>query len=315
VPLTPIRAIQAPTEAFGLGFHLVAWALGLTGIGLGGRSMVRLVGKLEDARTEALADRRRAEDSDQAKSRFLATMSHELRTPLNAILGFSQMMEQKILGPLGNPTYEEYAQDIRVSGEHLLALVNDVLDLSKIESGRMSLSEDRVDLGDAITRTVALLASEATLRGIRLDTMIQPGLPEIRADARLIRQMLINVIANALRFTPGSGRVLVTADMDRNGGCRLAVSDTGPGIPESEIDAVLEPFRQGSNVETGARFPAGGGDPGSARAGTGLGLALVKGFIELHGGSLALTSTVGQGTTVSLRFPASRILSAQTVPN
>ncbi|MQX36159.1 ATP-binding protein [Roseospira navarrensis] len=314
IPMTPVQAIQAPTRAFSVTWHLAVWAVGLAGIAMGGRIMTRQVGQLEDARSEALADRRRAEESDQAKSRFLATMSHELRTPLNAILGFSQMMEQKVLGPLGTPTYEEYARDIRTSGEHLLALVNDVLDLSKIESGRMVLTEGPVDLGAEVVRTTGLMMGQANARGVRLDVDVQPALPLIRGDGRVIRQMLMNIVANALRFTPEGGRVLVTANMDPEDCARVMVSDTGQGIPDADLQIVLEPFQQGSNVSglSGAR--GGLSDRPAFTTGTGLGLALVKGFIELHAGSLILASEPGHGTTVTLRFPAWRVLAGEASP-
>jgi len=310
VPMAPIEAIQAPTIQFALAGHVGVWLLGLLGIGAGGRAMTRLVGQLEDAREAAQTARRRAEDSDQAKSRFLATMSHELRTPLNAILGFSDMMQRKVFGSLGDSHYEEYAQDIHTSGEHLLSLVNDVLDISKIAAGRMTLSESPVSLAGVVQTVAGLFSAQAAEHRIRLDLDLDSGMPPMRADARAVKQMLINLLANALHFTPDGKRILVTAKMDDAGQYVLAVSDSGPGIPAHELKAVLKPFYQVVDAgpmsrSTGPRdrSPAKGG-------GTGLGLALVKGFIELHGGSIRLSSALGQGTTVTLIFPADRAMEA-----
>jgi len=296
VPMAPIDAIQAPNLTFSVAGHIGVWLLGMAGLGFGGGAMSRLVGRLEDARDSAETERARAESADAAKSRFLATMSHELRTPLNAILGFSDMMRQRLLGPLGTEKYGEYAEDIHHSGEYLLALINDVLDLSRIEAGRMVLSDDRVMLGDMVHETLGVVRPQAQARGVRLDVDIDPDMPPLRADSRLVKQMLLNLLSNAVRFTPDGGRILVTANLDAQKQPIVAVSDTGPGIPEGELEAVLEPFRQGSMVE------------GAAIGGTGLGLSLVKRFIELHGGTMRLISRVGVGTTVALLFPAHRSL-------
>ena len=295
VPMEPITAILAPSRTFTIAGHAGVWLLGLVGIGLSASAMSRLVGRLEQARDSAESERARAEDADAAKSRFLATMSHELRTPLNAIIGFSDMMRQRMYGPVSPPRYESYIEDIHHSGEHLLSLINDVLDVARVESGRMTLAEDHVDLADVIGEALALFRGQVEQRRMRLDVDIEPAMPPLRADRRMVRQMLLNVMANAFRFTADGGRILVTANLDRERRPSVAISDTGSGIPEAELDAVLEPFRQGSKVE------------GSSLGGTGLGLALVKRFIEVHGGTLDLTSREGVGTTVALRFPADRV--------
>jgi signal transduction histidine kinase len=297
VPMAPIEAIQAPSLRFAVLAHGGVWLLGLVGIGLSGGAMARLFGRIEDAREQALVERNRAEDADKAKSRFLATMSHELRTPLNAILGMAEMMEHRLFGPVGHPRYEDYTRDIGSAGGHLLALINDVLDLSRIEAGRAELADDRVSLKEVVEETRAALGPRAIRQGIRLDIEVQPNMPPIRADARAVRQMLFNLVGNALRFTPDGGRVLVTVNIDHHGCPLLSVADTGPGIAEDEIQTVLEPFRQGRETAPG---------------GTGLGLPLVKGLIELHGGTMDLFSRVGVGTTVALRFPAARLVTTTT---
>ncbi len=296
VPMAPIEAILAPSRTFSIGAHVGVWLLGLTGIGLGGAAMARLVGRLVDARDAAEAERARAESADAAKSRFLATMSHELRAPLNAILGFSDLMRQGVLGPLGNEKYTEYAKDIHDSGDYLLALINDVLDLSRIEADRMTLSDDRVALDQMIREVLTVVRPLADVRSIRLDWDVDKRMGPLRADARLVKQMLLNLLSNAIRFTPDGGRILLTANLDSQRRPSVAISDTGCGIPESDLEAVLEPFRQGRTLG------------GAALGGAGLGLALVKRFIELHGGSIELFSRVGIGTTVALRFPAHRSL-------
>ncbi len=290
VPLTPIAAILAPTRQATISGHAVAWLVGTLAIGLGAGVMVRMGRRLEAARY-------RAEAADTAKSRFLATMSHELRTPLNTVLGFSQVMEQKLFGGLGNPRYEEYVRDIRRSGEHLLGLINDVLDLSKIEAGRLTLDERQLSLGDAVAEALELMREQAQQGGLRLDRDIQPNMPDLVADPRAVRQMLLNLLSNAIRFTPAQGRILVSANVGEHGGQSLMVSDTGAGIPEDQIERVLEPFHQAPTQP-------------QREGGTGLGLALVKAFIGLHGGTLSLCSRVGVGTSVTLRFPPVRSTAA-----
>ena len=265
-------------DALATGAHLVAAAL----------KMDRTQRQL----TQALA---KAEAASQAKSHFLAAISHELRTPLNAINGFSQMMEHQVLGPLGDRRYEGYAHDIHTSGEHLLALINDILDMSKIEAGRMTLNETSLSLAEAVSTALGLVREAAEARGLSLCTDMAETLPRLWADERAVRQMLINLLSNAVKFTPDGGRVTVSAHRGAAGGLALVVADTGVGIAPEDQATIMEPFRQG-------RFER----PASA-GGTGLGLALVKSLIELHGGAIELSSRVGTGTTVTLRFPADRV--------
>ena len=237
-----------------------------------------------------------AEAASRAKSEFLANMSHELRTPLNAIIGFSEVMRGELLGPLGSPRYTEYATDIHESGSHLLTLINDILDVSRAEAGELTLNESEVDVAYVVRAARRLIEQRATAAGLALETGLAPGLPTIWADERMVKQMVINLLSNSVKFTPEGGRIRVDAALEPSGSLCLRVSDTGIGLSESEIPIALTPFRQ---VESGLTRKHGG---------TGLGLPLVKSLIELHGGSLRIESEPARGTTVSLRFPAVRIV-------
>jgi signal transduction histidine kinase len=264
-------------DALAVAAHLIGAALKMD------QTQTRLARALADAQAASLA-----------KSKFLATVSHELRTPLNAINGFSQMMIRRVFGPLGDPHYEDYARDIHASGEHLLSLINDILDMSKIEAGRMTLNEQELSLAEAIATAAGLVRARAADRRLALDTELPDNLPAIRADPRALQQMLLNLLSNAVKFTPEGGRIFVTACPTGEGGLAITVADTGVGIALEDQGAVFEPFRQA---------PAG---RAAAEGGTGLGLSLVKSLIELHGGTIDLTSAPGAGTTVTLAFPPGR---------
>jgi signal transduction histidine kinase len=236
-----------------------------------------------------------AEAANRAKSEFLAVMSHELRTPLNAILGFSEVFKQQMMGPLGSAKYVEYAGDIHSSGEHLLAIINDILDLAKAESGKLDLAETAFDPNAVIEKTLRMCAQKATEEHIELNFAPASSDCLVVADERLIRQVTVNLISNAIKFTPAGGRVDVTAQISRTGGFTLQVRDSGIGIPAGDLERVLRPFEQ---VESATARRHGG---------TGLGLPYSKKIVEIHGGSLKLSSRENHGTTVSIDLPASRV--------
>jgi len=256
----------------------------------------RLIEELEKAKSASDQACARAEAASHAKSRFLANMSHELRTPLNAILGFSEMIKDEVLGPNGNPHYKSYAGDIHTSGTHLLKLINEVLDLSRIEAGRYELVEKPVDFAAIARECVHLLRLDAKAKDIRLITTFKPDMPRIRADERALRQICLNLLTNAIKFTPEEGTIAVKTAIMPTGEAILTVRDNGPGIPDEEIPTVLRAFGQGSiALKT----------PGS---GTGLGLPIVSGLAELHGGRFELRSKVGAGTEASIILPKSRVI-------
>lgn len=236
-----------------------------------------------------------AQEANRAKSDFLAMMSHELRTPLNAIIGFAEIIERQMFGSVGNPRYSQYAIDIRSSGEHLLSVINDVLDMSKIEAGRLDLSEDRLDLARSIDGALSMMRGRVADSGLTLITDVAPDLPALWADERAVRQMLINLISNAVKFTPRGGSITVGVRLPPEGELALFVQDTGIGIPEDQQAEVLEPFHQSQPSLT------------SGSGGTGLGLSIVRALMTLHGGSICLESRVGDGTTVTCVFPADRV--------
>ncbi|WP_299439421.1 PAS domain S-box protein [uncultured Rhodospira sp.] len=278
--------------------------VGLAPVGDESGRPTHIVAVLEDvseriAREQDLRDaREQAESANQAKSAFLARMSHELRTPLNAINGFSELMQQKILGPLGHERYEEYVRDIRASGEYLLSLIDDVLDMAKVESGRIVLRESRVTPHEAMSAILTMMRRRAEQRDLTLSVDIDEAAPDLWIDARAFKQMVSNLLSNAIKFTRAGGRVTVGLRQREDGAVALRVEDTGIGIPPEDVATIFEPFRQSRLTQD------------SPERGTGLGLALVKSLIDLHGGEVTLDSTVGEGTTVTLVFPAHRVLRA-----
>lgn len=255
-----------------------------------------LIAELEEAKSISDQARHRAEAANVAKSKFLATMSHELRTPLNAIIGFSEVMEKQILGPLNNPSYREYAQCIHRSGSHLLTLINEILDLSRIEAGRYELHEEPVHLAEILQDAHSLLRLRAETKGIQIDEAFEQRLPPVLADERAVRQIVLNLLSNAVKFTPRGGRIVISLARDSDGSQVFSVRDNGPGIPAHEIPKVLQRFGQGSLANE------------LAEGGTGLGLPIVTNLVELHGGAFSLNSEVGRGTEAVVRWPVRRVI-------
>jgi PAS domain S-box-containing protein len=252
---------------------------------------------LERARAEAVSARNAAEAGNRAKSDFLALMSHELRTPLTAVIGFADVMRGELFGPLGSPKYHEYCRDIEASGYHLLDLIDDILDLAKVEAGRYVLTEGVVDLDALVRASIQLLGDRPARKDIVLNTHVERAL-KIHGDERALKQVLINLLTNAVKYTPAGGRIELTVGIGPSNEMELIVSDTGIGIPATELALVQEPFAQASNSRT------------VEEDGTGLGLSIVRTLVELHGGTLSIESEVGCGTSVRVRVPATRILSA-----
>jgi signal transduction histidine kinase len=237
-----------------------------------------------------------AEAANQAKSGFLATMSHELRTPLNAIIGFSEMMLREVLGSLGNEQYRAYVGDIHASGTHLLQIINDILDLSKAEAGKIELAEEIFDLREIMRSVGQLTAGRIHTAELTQEVDFADNLPPVRGDERKTKQVLLNLITNSVKFTPAGGRITVTGRFDPENGLAVTVSDTGIGIPECDLDRVLKPFEQ---VDSSLS---------RQHQGTGLGLPLVKAIMEMHGGRLRIESMLGSGTAVTVVFPPERVI-------
>jgi len=238
-----------------------------------------------------------AEMANRAKSQFLANVSHELRTPLNAIIGFSEVMKDELMGPLGARIYKEYSGDIHESGRHLLAIINDILDLSRVESGQATLNEGEIDVPHMIEACLTLIRGKANDSALTVATDMAPRLPNLYGDERLLKQALLNLLSNAVKFTPRGGSVKVKAALTGEG-LDISVIDSGIGMTPAELEQVARPFVQLENWLV------------RKYEGTGLGLSIVKAFCELHGGSLYISSEAGRGTTTTIHLPATRILPA-----
>ena len=256
-----------------------------------------LIGELQQERDRAEIEKEKAEAANRAKSSFLANMSHELRTPLNAILGFSEILERELFGPMANSTYKDYAGDIHNSGQYLLGLINDILDISRIEAGRREIREEPFLMLEAMEHAAHLTEIAAAEKEITVAFDIQPATPKVMCDVRAINQIVINLLTNAIKFTPKGGMVTMFAQRTTQGTVELCVKDNGPGIPEDEIALSLAAFSRGSLATK------------KAIDGAGLGLSIVKGIMELHGGSVSIKSQFGHGTEVICTFPEKRVLS------
>ena len=257
-------------------------------------SLERSQEQLSELARKYEAEKVKAEGANTAKSEFLANMSHELRTPLNAINGFSEIMVQEMFGPLGDARYKGYSQDILSSGQHLLALINDILDMSKIEAGKMNLKFEPVGLMDVTEDAVRLVRNRAEASGLSLVIDFPQHLPEVEADYRALKQILLNLLSNAIKFTPRGGRVTVRAEGRRDPTgerIRVSVQDTGIGIAQDDLARLAQPFEQVENQHS------------KTTQGTGLGLALTKSLVEMLGGALEMESAPGEGTQVSFSVP------------
>lgn len=260
--------------------------------------IVTTVGDVSDRKRielELHSAKEEADRANRAKSQFLASMSHELRTPLNAIIGFSDIMRQQMFGPVEEPRYLSYAEDIHDSGQHLLNLINDMLDLSRIEAGKYEIREELLNAQDLLDWVLNMTEPQVVQRGVVVGLAVVEAMPLFLADRRAMRQILLNLFSNALKFTPSGKSINLSAYQDANNGeLVIEVADTGKGIPASLLDTITDPFVQAGDPET------------RQETGTGLGLSITKALVQLHGGRLVLASTEHVGTTAAIRLPASR---------
>ncbi len=251
---------------------------------------------LEYKEQELLQSKIIAERANEEKSTFLASMSHELRTPLNAIIGFSEVIKTEIMGPLGNQQYVDYAKDINSSGQHLLSLINDILDLSKAEAGKLALNEDTFDIDDSLGEALRIIDPLAQKKALIVEVNLAENLPPLLADERRFKQILLNLLSNAVKFTPVSGQITVIIGINKTEELNVSVQDTGIGIKAEDLPLILQEFSRVEDNQT------------RTIEGTGLGLPLTKLLIEGHGGRLDIESEYGEGTTVNFYLPASRLI-------
>ena len=270
-------------------FDATGGFLGYRGVGRDMTTASRAEQTLRDAKVQA-------EMASRAKSDFLANMSHELRTPLNAIIGLSEMIKMEMLGPVTNEQYRTYAGDINSSGLHLLGIINEILDLAKVEAGRMDLDMRPLNLADIARDVLRILRTQAEALGLMVEVSIAPDLPRVHADEQAIRRILFNLLSNAFKFTPNGGRVTVTLQQDPDGAVEISVADTGIGIAAENLPKLMQPFVQLDNVYK-RKFQ-----------GAGLGLALVRSLVERHSGTVTIDSALDEGTRITIRLPADLVV-------
>jgi signal transduction histidine kinase len=259
-------------------------------------AVLRDITHWKNVEEELVAAKRSAETANAQKSEFLARISHEIRTPLNAIIGFSEVMMEERFGPVGSQRYRDYLHDIHVSGTHMLSLINDLLDLSKIEAGKLDLAFESVAVNEIIQECVALMQPQANRERIIIRTSLSTDVPNVVADERSLRQILLNLLSNAVKFTSAGGQVIVATALEDSGEVTLRIRDTGIGMSEKDIETALKPFRQV-------------GPKGRGRGeGTGLGLPLTKALVEANRATFAIDSAPNQGTLVKITFPTTRVL-------
>jgi PAS domain S-box-containing protein len=263
--------------------------------------MLRDITQRKHMESEAQAAFQQAKTANAARAEFLAKMSHELRTPLNAVIGFAEIMRTELFGPLGSDSYKAYVQDIESSGQHLLQVINDILDLARIDSGKIELQEVEIDVNELLEWCRRILIGQALEKNLSLTIVPSNTSLRLMADQRLLQQVVINLMSNAVKFTPDCGRIDVGAKTLDDGSLAISIHDTGIGISDENMQMVFEPFSQADNSLT------------RSYEGTGLGLPVSKSLVELHGGTIEMTSTPGQGTTVTVRLPADRILDGGAV--
>ena len=297
IPLADMSAISVKETALlalisGVGLLLIWFFMSQLQKSL---KQTRAVAAISEKRNaELVVAKGEAERANAAKSRFMAQMSHELRTPLNSIIGFSDIIRHTGDLPNLRANVADYANDIHTSGTHLLELINEILDMSKIEAGMYEIREENVSVPGIVGTCLRLVTPAAEAKGVAIGKNMADDLPLLYADPRSMRQILLNLLSNAVKFTESGGRVAIAVDVDKTG-CRMTVSDTGIGIPPDQLDEILEPFTQADNRLS------------REYEGTGLGLPITKALVELHGGTLAIESTLGQGTRVTIALPADRL--------
>jgi two-component system cell cycle sensor histidine kinase PleC len=254
------------------------------------QALERQTAELADLAEKYAEEKTRAEEANAAKSKFLANMSHELRTPLNAIIGFSEIMESGMFGPLGDEKYIEYSRDIRESGKYLLDVINDILDMSKIEAGGIRLSPEAVELDTLLADCIRVVSTRASEKRLAIKAEVEPGI-HLNADRRALKQIALNLLSNAVKFTPNGGAVTVQGRL-RGGAVIIGIKDNGIGIPRQALQKLGRPFEQVESQLT------------KRHQGSGLGLAIAKSLVELHGGAMRIRSRLGRGTLVMVRLPA-----------